>query len=190
VDVQMELQGNGQTIDKVTHTLTGHLLAKMGEGNIENGEILKKANFVSSMINNLNPLVKTEPNTKLECAVVNFRAKDGILSAHNGIGVRLNQVDVLGAGTIDLKKNKLDIHIKPHLRKGIKISLTDFAQLIHLAGPINDPSISIDPEGLLKKSGSIAAAIFTGGLSTVTRTLFSTLKEDANPCEVALTGVN
>ena len=168
--------------------LNGKILIQTGKGEISSSALkLASADALMSTLSMLTPGSDSANNSQLECAVVNFKIKDGLASAENGIAMSTSLMNVIGAGTIDLKTEALDIGITPKAKQGVGLNLGQVASLVRLGGTLANPSPKADAEAALKKGLSVGTAVATGGLSLLAEGLLSDgVADDQNPCDIAL----
>jgi len=186
-DVYIDAKGEGKTVRQLMAGLDGKAIIKVAESHIEDGTLdLLGADFITELVNLLNPFSKEKKGTELACAVVNFNIKDGIATADKGIAVRTGKMNIVGDGTINLKNEKLDIGITPEARTGIGMNMADLVGLVRVGGTLAAPSALVDKAAVLEAGLSTGAAVATGGLSVVAEGLIDRATADENPCQTAL----
>jgi len=186
-DVYIDAKGEGKTVRQLMAGLDGKAIIKVAESHIEDGTLdLLGADFITELVNLLNPFSKEKKGTELACAVVNFSIKDGIATADKGIAVRTGKMNIVGDGTINLKNEKLDIGITPKARTGIGMNMADLVGLVRVGGTLAAPSALVDKAAVLEAGLSTGAAVATGGLSVVAEGLIDRATADENPCQTAL----
>ncbi len=187
-DITINAKGSGGSVSQIMAGLNGKLLIQTGKGQISNSALeLASADALMSTLSMLTPGSKESEGSQLECAVVNFDIKDGIATAENGIAMSTNQINVIGAGTIDLKTEKLDIGITPKAKQGVGLNLGQLAGLVRVGGTLTNPSPKADTKAALKTGLSAGAAVATGGLSLLAQNFLSNgVADDQNPCDIAL----
>ncbi len=187
-DITINAKGSGSSVSQIMAGLNGKLLIQTGKGQISSSALkLASADALVSTLSMLTPRSKSSEGSQLECAVVNFDIKDGIATAENGIGMSTNQINVIGAGTINLKTEQLDIGITPKAKEGVGLNLGQLAGLVRVGGTLANPSPKADTQAALKGGLSAGAAVATGGLSLLAQGLLSNeVADDQNPCDIAL----
>jgi hypothetical protein len=119
--------------------------------------------------------------------VARFTVKDGIATADRGIAVETAKVNVVGAGTVNLRDEQLDLAVTPRARDGLGLSLsTPLAGMTRVRGTLAEPALSLDELGTARAAASVGAAVATAGLSLVGEALFDRLTGDSSPCRTAL----
>ena len=186
-DVSIKITGKGNSVAEIMAGLNGNLLVKVGKGKIPNSKVdLAGADLLMEIFNKLNPMAEKEQYSELECAVINFKIKDGIATTKKGIALQTNKMYIVGDGTINLKTEALDMGIKPHARQGIGIGVGTLASLVKIKGTLAEPKPAADISGAVEAVGSLGSSILGAGKS-----LFGGGKDDAqaaelNPCDIAL----
>jgi len=187
-DITIDLKGSGSSVSQIMAGLNGKLLVKVGKGKISS-EALDAAGVdaIMSTLSMLNPGAKKTDGSLLECAVINFNIKDGIATADNGIAMSTNEMNVIGAGSVNLKTEQLDIGITPKAKEGLGLNLGQLAGLVRLGGTLANPTPKVDTGAALKSGLTAGAAFATGGLSLLAEGLLSDgSDDDVNPCDIAL----
>lgn len=182
-DVSIDVKGKGNSISQIMAGLNGQLLIKSGKSTVK-GSGFSMAN--TGLLTMLNPTIKSSTETQIECFVVNFDIKDGIATANQGLALATHQMSIVGSGTIDLKSEKLDIHIKPHAREGVGLSAGKLAGMLKVGGTLANPEPSVDTIATLTTGLSATTAVATGGLSLLAQGLLDRTTADADPCATAL----
>ena len=182
-DVSIKVNGNGNSVSQIMARLNGKLLIKSGKGIVKGYGISTASTSLLAM---LNPTIKSSSETQVECVVVNFDIKEGIATTDKGIALVTHQMSVVGSGTIDLKTEKLNIHIKPDARKGLGLSAGELANMVKIGGTLANPQPGIDALATLSTGASASAALATGGLSMLVKGLLDRATADTDPCATAL----
>ncbi|MBC7907797.1 MAG: AsmA family protein [Rhodospirillaceae bacterium] len=187
-DARLELKGSGPSVRALLASATGEAVVSVGEGRLHNKTVnWAGGDLMFQLLGALNPLGKHEDTTPLTCAVARFVVKDGIATTTNGIAVETAKVNVVGAGTVDLRSEALDLGIAPRARDGIGLSLsTPLSGMTRVRGTLANPSMGIDELGTLRTAASAGAAIATGGLSLLGELLVDKFTADSTPCRTAL----
>ena len=186
-DVLIQATGSGKSVKQLMAGLNGKVLVKVGESQIADGTLdILGADFVTELVNLLNPFSKEKKGTELACAVMNFNIKNGIATVDKGIAIRTGKMNIVGDGSINLKTEKIDIGITPEARAGIGINMTDLVGLVRLSGTIAQPGVAVDKTAVLGAGLSTTAALASGGLTVLAEGLLDRATADKNPCQTAL----
>ncbi|OFX13753.1 MAG: hypothetical protein A2516_10420 [Alphaproteobacteria bacterium RIFOXYD12_FULL_60_8] len=182
-DVTVKLTGSGKSIAGIMATSNGRILSTVGEGKINNKAI---KSLTGDVLSQLNPFADQREFTMLQCAVVNFPVRNGLIETENGIGVETDVVTIQGGGTINLATEALDVHIGPQARQGIGLSAGSLTSAVKLGGTLAEPTPTIDAMGAAKTGLKVGRALATGGLSLLADALVDKATADTTPCATAL----
>lgn len=187
-DLRLALAGSGLSVREVMASATGEAVLSLGEGRIHNRAIdWAGGDLMIQTLGALNPLAKSDDTTQMSCAVARFTIKGGIATADRGIAVETAKVDVVGAGTVNLGTEAIDIGVTPRARDGLGLSLGgQLAGVTRLGGTLARPSLAIDEIGTVRTAASMGAAVATGGLSLLGELLYDKVTADDFPCRTAL----
>jgi|GEM_PF-850176 len=190
VDIELDLEGRGNSIAELMSGLNGKTMVVMGEGRInQNAVKLLGSDLSSGLLQLLNPLKKEEKYTKINCFAGGFDIKNG-LAQSNALVLDTNQVRVFGYGKIDLKTEEIDLLLKPSPQKGVGInglaklslSLGELTKPLKLKGTLSNPSLSIDPTGSIITLGKAIGGVALFGPFGVAAVLANGQFGDKNPC--------
>ncbi len=78
----------------------------------------------------------------------------------------------------------MDIQFRPRVKEGIGLGGARLAQMVRVTGPLTDPKLGVDFEGVVGATVSIAAGVATAGLSILGEQLLAT-GTDENACKIA-----
>jgi len=186
-DLDLVIHGRGRSLATIMGAANGHLKLQMGQGVLANEALrLASSDLLLQGLNALNPLSAKEADTRLQCAVVNFRIDKGIAANTHGIAMQTDKLNILGGGRIDLKTEVIDIGARPESRKGLGINLSGLSDFVRLGGTLSDPHPVTDTAGTLQAAGKLGAAIATGGVSLLVEGLYDRVTVDDDVCAVAL----
>ena len=135
----------------------------------------------------VNPFRKSDPSTEIVCAVVRLPLASGIAKVDRSIGIETNKIGANASGTLDFRNETLDLSIKPQIRQGIKLDISQIASLIRFHGPFSAPTVGVDSVASAKVVATIGAAAATGGISLLGQELLANVRADPGaPCQIAL----
>ncbi len=188
MDLDIFLTGQGASMAALMGSLDGHLTLQVGKGRLQSKAVeIAGADVAMQLVDALNPAAEKQDYSELSCAVVRFGVKDGVATADNGIAVETDKVNLVGAGTVDLGEEMLDLTVVPEANTGMGINLSSaVASLVRVQGSLAEPSVGIDKAGAAKAAASVGAALMTGGLSVLGQALLSDDTKDPHPCLTAL----
>ena len=186
-DISSKGKGAGASVSAIMAGLDGKLLIKTGKGRITARALESStANALLGTLALLNPSAGRQDARELECAVINLDIKDGIAVADNGIGIATGQMNVLGAGNINLKTETLDLGITPRAKAGAGLNAGQLAGLVRLRGTLAAPSPETDTQAALQAGLEAGSAVAAGGWSALTKGFLGNAGAGQNPCDIAL----
>ena len=177
-----KLTARGRTPREAMDTVNGHVALYVTEGTITNTywELIA-ADLVTSLL----PFIgKTaEKEAKLNCMATRFDIADGMAKSTVFL-VDSARVTVGGAGTVDLRDEKIDFLLQPKPKDFAFLSL---ATPIRISGPLADPSVLPDAAGAAKSIvlGAGAVALTAVNPLALVLPLMSSGETD-DPCPAAL----
>lgn len=136
----------------------------------------------SALWKNVTPKSK---KTILECGVARFDIANNILNAHTNIGMQTADLNVWGAGQLNLASLELSFLFDIHPRSNVNLEAGSFNNIVYLQGTLEQPKIIASMEGALKELGSVAVGLTTGGLSLIAEKLMKLVTQKESPCEKA-----
>lgn len=186
-NTSIKFTGKGESAREIMAGLNGSLVFEVGEGEINSKHInLLGSDLLVEVVQKINPLSKKGETSRLECGVIRFDVKDGVSTIDKGIAFQSGQMNVVGSGSFDLKKEILDLSLRPEARKGVGVGAGELAQLVRVAGPLSAPGLAADAKGMAKLGATIGVAVATGGTSYLAQKLLSKATQDDTPCMTAL----
>ena len=163
------LNGNGNSVAALMAGLNGKVFLDIHDGLIDSRELSLLERYLgSNVLDIINPFVKRPPYTTVHCLISNTDIEDG-LATYNMV-LDTEQTALASSGTINLKKEKLDIGIKPSPKKGfgdsqvgyISFSLKELSQPLALGGTILKPQLVLDPGRTVVTAAKFAGATLFG----------------------------
>jgi uncharacterized protein involved in outer membrane biogenesis len=103
-------------------------------------------------------LVKGDHATRIRCGGALFDVKNGVGTTTSFV-FDTEDTRIEGSGTIDLKDEMLDLHLKPHPKDK---SILVLRSPVRMRGPFSNPGFTVQKKGLLKRAG---AAVLLGLLN-------------------------
>lgn len=147
-DMAARLNGQGGSFGALQEALSGEAILIAGEGRFKSGLLNI---WGGGLVNALLPDLNKDESLKLNCAIMDFKIKDGIAEAQT-LFVDGASVTVAGKGTYDIPEDRLDIVLKP---KPKSVSIGDVATAVKLSGPLADPKIAPDTFSIGTKIGGL-----------------------------------
>ncbi len=188
IDVDLSLQGRGQSVAAIMASLDGSIMGGMGEARIRNDAVnLAGVDFAAQLFSSLNPLTEQEEFTVAECAVVNFQVTDGVARTDRGIAFVTDKMEITSSGNIDFTEEKLDLNLRPKAREGLGVGMGKLTQAVKITGPLSKLGIGVDVAGAARTVGSIVGAFATGGASLLAEGALERGAATGEACEAART---
>ncbi len=182
-DVEIDLTMTGVSAHDLAASLNGEFVLEMRKAKMRNDllDSLGSDIFIETL-SMLNPFVKEDEYTDLDCAAARFVAKDGVLISRNQIAIETSKVEIVAGGIINLDTEQLEIGFTPVAKKGLGVNIGNLVKFVRLGGTLREPVPEADPAGMLKSGAAIGAAISTGGLSLFVDGLFKRLTTAGTAC--------
>jgi len=154
---RVKLRGTGDSVHRAASTANGQAVVVVPGGEIRRAfaELLGV-----NVVKGLGLLLsKDQEKTEIRCAVADFRAVNGVLTADN---IVFDTGPVLGTGraTVDLGRERIDLRVKG---KPKKAQLIRVIAPVTVKGPLSAPKFGVDTDKALAQGG-IAVAL--GALAT------------------------
>jgi uncharacterized protein involved in outer membrane biogenesis len=143
IDGQVELAGTGNTVGQMLGTSNGKAGLVMGSGEV--------SNLLMEMVGlDLYEIVKFKLKgdraIKIRCGVADFGVSGGVMQA-NALVLDTEDTNIRGAGTIDLRTEKVALTLKPEPKDKSPIVLRG---PLHMNGSLANAKVTVD-------SGTVAA---------------------------------
>jgi hypothetical protein len=182
-DLFIDLFASGNTPHELASSLDGEIAMEIQRATIRN-DIFERigSDILMQTLNMVNPFVKRDSHTELECAAAHFDAVKGVLTSPNQIVVKTSKMIIRGGGKINLSNEHLQIDLAPSARGGLGIGAGDVARFVRLGGTLENPHPVANPEGILESGATIGAAIATGGVSLLAEGLFNRARNASTQC--------
>jgi uncharacterized protein involved in outer membrane biogenesis len=184
IDLEASLTGAGNTYRQLAVSLNGRVKAVSGKGQINNNSVNRLlSDVLYELFQALNPASKTELTTSVNCGVYIFDFADGVATIPSFV-VQTDRLNIVSAGTVDLKTEQINVDFSVQPRKGLGLSASMITNpWIKLGGTLANPAITVNPAGATISTG---AAVATGGLSILVLGIWDRLLGTQDPCAQAL----
>ena len=183
--LRAELAASGETVRELAGSMDGYVRLVGGAGRVPSGSLsLFTQDFATELINAVNPFTKSEPFTRVDCAVILLHFDEGVVEGRPAIVQQTDKLRIFANTRIDLKTEKIDADFKMTPRKGLGISLSGLVNpYIKLTGTLGSPSLVVDPESVFIEGG---VAVATAGLSILAKSFKDRFLSEKDPCGKAL----
>lgn len=176
LNVEAQVVGPGTSLRDLMGKLNGGIHLEMGDGAIKN-------DFARLMFSDLFQLVTfggSGDAAKIDCAVTDFAAVDGIAAAKSLV-VDTPGVTIVGTGDVNLRDETLHLRLDSNSKQ---VNLANLAVPLDVGGTLSHPSVSPDAIGAVGNTADFAAR----AANTATFGVLSSLTgiggsaDTANPC--------
>ncbi len=173
LEARAKLHGTGKSVHKAAGTANGTVTAVVPKGAVRKqfvellGIDVDQALFLSG----------SDDQTNVRCAVADFSAKDGTLSARH-IVFDTESVNVNGNGTINLGDETLNMTVQGAPKS---IRLVRVRAPITITGSLSKPSVGIKPAGAIAQAGAaVGLSVLLTPLAAILPFVDPGLAKDAN----------
>jgi hypothetical protein len=179
------LQGRGATVREMAASLSGYLRLVGGEGRVRTTALrFFTGDFLSEVLNAVNPFAKSDPDTNIKCAVLLAEVDNGQAAGDPILVAQTDRLRILADAEANLATEEFSASIRTVPQKGLGLSVGDLVNpYIKLGGTFADPILTIDPEGVLIEGGT---AVATGGISILAKRFKERFLDDKDACGKAL----
>ncbi len=182
-DLAVKLTAHGRSLQELADTLNGELAVEVQRATIRNALFERLASdVVMETLNMINPFVKKDNETDLDCAAADLVAHDGRIRSRDRILVKTSKLVIRATGMVNLRNEKLLVDFVPSPRQGLGVSLGGLADLVRLGGTLSHPQPEANPAGVVRGGIKLGAAIATGGLSVLAQGLYSRARNAGTTC--------
>ena len=167
-ELETVLTGSGATTREIASSLNGYLRLTGGEGRFRALAIkLFTGDFLSEVLTTVNPFVKRDPYTNLQCAAALVQVENGVAVGNPMIVIQSDRLSTFSNAKLNLNTETIDADIRTVPRKGLGFSVSDLVNpYIKLGGTFANPTLNLDPEGVLIDGG---IAVATAGVSILAK---------------------
>lgn len=187
-DAAISLRGPGDSVRRFMAGSNGEIRLVMGPAQVTGLALEGGGDAFSRVLDAAIPSRRRDSATDVRCAVVRLPVRDGIATSNRTIAYETSNVNLVAAGTINLRNEALDLAIRPTVKEGIGIGAVSLAELVKVTGTLAEPSIGLDTLASARAALSVGGAVLTGGLSLLGQGLLSSGSGDPSPCQTALAG--
>lgn len=188
VRANVDISGRGTTPHAVASTMSGTILVVMGPATLARASTQEQS-AASQVAAALDPFRSVDAATELRCAVVRLPLANGVASVDRSIALETAKIAASASGTLDFRNETLDLSVKPQIREGIKVDVSQFAGLVRIRGSFAKPAVAIDAAQtaqMIAKLGILGAQ--GGGIEALGRALIAPAGEASSPCAIAQSG--
>ena len=182
--IALDLQLSGNSLHQMAANSTGKIQASVEQAKMGTNFLNDAGDFVITVLDSMNPLRKKSTETVLECVVAYLPMNNGQINIANTVGMETDRLNVVLAGSINLKNEAVNLTIDPKEKSGLTTGL-DLAGLVKVGGTLSNPKAVINQVGVVNSAVSIGLGFLTGGASLLAENARS-LTSKSHPCRDAL----
>ncbi|MGK2925720.1 MAG: AsmA family protein [Lysobacterales bacterium] len=179
-ELHLRLAGKGDTERELASGLSGKLRFYQGPGLVAAAGVqLLFSDFLTELLNVLNPLAEKSPYTQIDCSAAAADIVDGQVTV-GPVVFNTRQLTFFSQGSIDLRTEQLDLSFNTKPRQGLGLSTSVLINpFIKVGGRLAEPAIELDPKGAAVRGGT---AVATAGLSLLARSISDRFLSSKDPC--------
>ncbi|MEE8443735.1 MAG: AsmA family protein, partial [Alphaproteobacteria bacterium] len=166
-NISIDVSGRGSSVRAIMASLGGRAGLLMGKGRMKDSFLQSMLGGSGALLNRI--LDKGQKGyTAVECAVADFTIKKGVATA-KALYIDLDSRGVIGSGTVNLGKEKLNLTIDPRNKKKIGKAVLP----VRITGTFMNPKYAIDKKvvaGKLTKMLGVQLPSSLTGSKSATRT--------------------
>lgn len=180
----LNLQLSGNSLHQMAANSSGKIQVSIEQAKMGTNFLNDAGDFVITVLDSMNPLRKKTTETILECAVAYLPINNGQINIANSVGMETDRLNVVLAGSINLKNEAVNLSIDPKEKSGLTTGL-DLAGLVKVGGTLSNPKAMVNQAGVINSAVSIGLGFLTGGASLLAENARS-LSSKSRPCRDAL----
>lgn len=179
-----DIKASGNSLHQMASNSNGKIQLSIDQARMGTNFLNDAGDFVVTLLDSINPMRKKTSETVLECAVAYLPINNGQINIANTVGVETDRLDVVLAGSINLKTEAVNFTIDPREKSGLTTGL-DLAGLVKMGGTLTNPKAGINQAGVVNSAVSIGLGFLTGGASILAENARS-MTSKSHPCRDAL----
>jgi hypothetical protein len=179
------MHAHGKTTREMAGNVRGYVKLVGGAGIMRAGAVKAiSSDFVSELVDTINPFLKKDPFLNLQCAVLLATMQDGQISGSPVLAMQSDRLNITAKAKIDLNTEVIDADINTVAQQGLGFSLNDLLNpYIKIKGTLANPSLAFDKGNALVQGG---AAVATGGISILAKNLSDRFLSSSEICQKML----
>ena len=136
LDLDLQLQGRGDTLRAQAASLDGHLGLAMVDGEVDNRWL---ESLFADALRAANLPVEAGGTSRVRCLALRADASAGQVQLR-ALALDTSRLKLDGEGGLNLANETVDLHLRPQLRLGTALSIP-----VRLTGPLRAPKVALDP---------------------------------------------
>ncbi|MEM7359700.1 MAG: AsmA-like C-terminal region-containing protein [Pseudomonadota bacterium] len=179
-NAEVKLTASGLSIEEMVGDMQGSITMDIADAKVSNSSMnLIGSDLLLEMVNTLNPFAKSDPDSTINCVVVNARIADGKMQFKDSIAIETDKMAVVGDGRLHLDEERVDLSFNPRAQSGLGVNAGTLVKFMKIGGRLDDPKPVVSASGLLKTGVAIGAAVSTGGASLIADGLINKVPQGA-----------
>jgi uncharacterized protein involved in outer membrane biogenesis len=179
-----DVKTSGSSLHQMAANSGGKIQLSINQAQMGTNFLNDAGDFVVTLLDSMNPMRKKTSQTVLECAVAYLPINNGQINIVNSVGAETDRLNVVLAGSINLKTEGVNLTIDPQEKSGLTTGL-DLAGLVKMGGTLTNPKAGINQAGVVNSAVSIGLGFLTGGASILAENAKS-MTSKGHPCRDAL----
>jgi hypothetical protein len=186
IDGTVDLRGRGRSPHQIMASVNGSIRLRQGPGRITDSRSSRLfGDIVVQVLRAFNPLQSESSDRRFDCGIYDIDLVDGVANLEN-VAIQTDRLTTIASGTISFDDERIRISARAKPREGLGISLGGIANsLVRIGGTLKSPRLALDSRSAATTTG---AAVATGGLSLLGRSLWDRLSAEADICAQARDG--
>ena len=181
-DLTANLASTGRTPRSLAAGANGNVLLSVTDATLAGGGAAAlDRNVIASVLRLVLPKGSDDRPLVVQCAVARLPLRQGIATVDRSIALETREVAIVASGNINLVEQTLRLDFEPTVKKGLGLNSANFAELVKVSGPLQDPRASVDVKGAVRGAANVGVAVATGGLSLLAPIALGGTK-DLPPC--------
>lgn len=180
-DFVANLALTGRTPRSLAAGANGNVLVSVTDATLAGGAAALDRNVITSVLRLVLPKGSTAQSLVVQCAVARLPLRQGIAAVDRSIALETREVAIVASGNINLADQTLRLEFEPTVKKGLGLNSANFAELVRVSGPLQDPHAGVDVKGAVRGAANVGVAVATGGLSLLAPMALGGAK-DVPPC--------
>jgi uncharacterized protein involved in outer membrane biogenesis len=181
-DFVANLALTGRTPRSLAAGANGNVLLSVTDATLAGGAAAAlDRNVIASVLRLVLPKGSTDRPLVVQCAVARLPLRQGIAAVDRSIALETREVAIVASGNINLVDQTLRLEFEPTVKKGLGLNSANFAELVRVSGPLQDPRAGVDVKGAVRGAANVGVAVATGGLSLLAPIALGGAK-DVPPC--------
>ncbi|MGB5690352.1 MAG: AsmA-like C-terminal region-containing protein, partial [Woeseiaceae bacterium] len=181
-DVDIKVASTGGSLRQLAANANGVVFAEVRGGQVADMAFLNLfyGDMFSQILGTISPLLVSNTEAQLECAIFPYEISDGQLSSVPYTFFGTDSIRISSDTRVDLATEELDLDVRTSATKGVKLSAGQVLNPhIKVIGTLAEPQVAVDAQGTIISGG---AAVASGGLTILAKMGLERLFGSKDPC--------